>query len=468
MAEGIRALTGADVAVSSPASQALAAERRRSPLAPCHCCSGSRATGVRSYVLVRRRTHDDPDPGDAGRHGSGAPHDLGVRTTVRLFVAAELSDAMRACGRRSEATICGAVSARRVTARWLPAESLHITVRFIGDVPTTRRPSSSARSVAPLRLSPFEIRLGDCGIFPPSGPPRVIWMALAEGSSRARGLNGEMDARLAPLGFEPERRPYAAHLTMARVKDVARGSQADVRRIILESASPNAAGRVAHVDDLPQPPLLQGRPLRVAGQLSLPVSLNGRWPPGSCSVTSIGSVPFAFLLARRAGIDVRVVGERQRRRRQRDADDRYGARRGGDGARRRERRGGGLVTQATRSGGGHGRAGAAAVVGHIYPVWLRFHGGKGVAVAAGVFSVLAPFATRLAGGVRVDGLADAVVSLGSIAATSRCRRSRGCRVRRPEVAVAAVGSGALILFRIAPTSAACARDRTADVVSARG
>ena len=37
--------------------------------------------------------------------------------------------------------------------------------------------------------------------------------------------------------------------------------------------------------------------------------------------------------------------------------------------------------------------GAAAVVGHIYPVWLRFHGGKGVAVAAGVFSVLTPIAT---------------------------------------------------------------------------
>ena len=36
--------------------------------------------------------------------------------------------------------------------------------------------------------------------------------------------------------------------------------------------------------------------------------------------------------------------------------------------------------------------GAAAIVGHIYPVWLKFHGGKGVAVAAGVFSVLSPIA----------------------------------------------------------------------------
>ena len=44
-------------------------------------------------------------------------------------------------------------------------------------------------------------------------------------------------------------------------------------------------------------------------------------------------------------------------------------------------------------------AGAAAIVGHIYPVWLRFHGGKGVAVAAGVFGVLAPLATIAAAAV---------------------------------------------------------------------
>src|SRR3954467_477283 len=37
-------------------------------------------------------------------------------------------------------------------------------------------------------------------------------------------------------------------------------------------------------------------------------------------------------------------------------------------------------------------AGLAAIVGHIYPVWLRFRGGKGVATACGVFSVLTPLA----------------------------------------------------------------------------
>jgi glycerol-3-phosphate acyltransferase PlsY len=64
-------------------------------------------------------------------------------------------------------------------------------------------------------------------------------------------------------------------------------------------------------------------------------------------------------------------------------------------------------------------AGLAAIVGHIFPVWLRFRGGKGVATACGVFWVMAPLATALAASVFVVAVGTTrYVSLGSLAATA--------------------------------------------------
>ena len=164
---------------------------------------------------------------------------------------------------------------------------------------------------------------------------------------------------------------------------------------------------------------------------------------------AFGSVPFAFLLARRAGIDVRVAGS------------------GNVGAANVLRTTGtqlgvlvmsldilkGVATvllASTVEGtpSAMAAAGSAAVVGHIYPVWLRFHGGKGVAVAAGVFGVLAPFATMAAAAVfLVVVWTSRVISLGSLAATVTLP-SVVLLMRAPAAIVAAAtGTGALILFR---------------------
>jgi acyl phosphate:glycerol-3-phosphate acyltransferase len=162
-----------------------------------------------------------------------------------------------------------------------------------------------------------------------------------------------------------------------------------------------------------------------------------------------GSVPFAFLLARRAGIDVRLAGS------------------GNVGAANVLRttgtwraiavmgldvaKGAAAVLIVHLAAGGASLAaltGAAAVVGHIYPVWLRFHGGKGVAVAAGVFSVLSPLATGAAASLfLVIVWATRYVSLGSIAATVALHPMAWWVGAPPAVVGAAAGTGTLILFR---------------------
>jgi acyl phosphate:glycerol-3-phosphate acyltransferase len=159
-----------------------------------------------------------------------------------------------------------------------------------------------------------------------------------------------------------------------------------------------------------------------------------------------GSVPFAFLLARRAGIDVRVAGS------------------GNVGAANVMRttgtgraiavmaldmaKGAAAVALAYVTTGGAALAGAAAVVGHIYPVWLRFHGGKGVAVAAGAFGVLTPMATATAGGLFVVTVwLTRYVSLGSVAASLALPPMAWITGAPAGVVGAAWGVAALIVFR---------------------
>jgi len=164
----------------------------------------------------------------------------------------------------------------------------------------------------------------------------------------------------------------------------------------------------------------------------------------------IGSIPFALLLARRFGeADLRRVGS------------------GNLGAANVMRasgvaagllvaaldmtKGAASVWLAARGSAGAAlpaAAGLAAIIGHIYPVWLRFHGGKGVAVAAGVFGILSPIATAVAAVLFLFTVSlTRYVSLGSIAATLALPPVAWWAGAPRAVVAAAAGTGALILFR---------------------
>jgi acyl phosphate:glycerol-3-phosphate acyltransferase len=108
----------------------------------------------------------------------------------------------------------------------------------------------------------------------------------------------------------------------------------------------------------------------------------------------IGSIPFALILARRWGAsDLRRVGSGNLG--AANVMRASGVTAGVLVAALDMAKGAASVWLAERLGSGPGlsaAAGVAAIVGHIYPVWLRFRGGKGVATACGVFSLLTPLA----------------------------------------------------------------------------
>ena len=93
-------------------------------------------------------------------------------------------------------------------------------------------------------------------------------------------------------------------------------------------------------------------------------------------------------------------------------------------------------------------AGLAAIVGHIYPIWLRFRGGKGVATACGVFSVLMPSAMVLALGIfALTVWLSKYISLGSVLATLALPPIAYITGSPAPALVAAFAAATLIVFR---------------------
>jgi 2'-5' RNA ligase len=166
---------------------------------------------------------------------------------MRLFVAVELDEAVRAAAAGVADDLRQRMHPTGLVARWVGSDNLHLTLVFIGQIDDRAAESFVAALGRPLAQSPFRVRLGGCGVFPSSGPPRVIWIGLAEGGEGLRHLQEEVVRRLQPLGFEPERSPFSVHLTIARVKDVPRAASRDARAIVTAASVPDASCLVARI-----------------------------------------------------------------------------------------------------------------------------------------------------------------------------------------------------------------------------
>lgn len=130
---------------------------------------------------------------------------------MRLFVALDLPGPLR----ERLAALGGGVPG----ARWIPAANLHLTLRFIGEVPPFRAEEVD-HALAGLRARRFPLTLAGIGTFAKAGRETVLWMGV-ERSERLELLQGKIETALQRAGLEPERRRFAPHVALARLDNAA-------------------------------------------------------------------------------------------------------------------------------------------------------------------------------------------------------------------------------------------------------
>jgi 2'-5' RNA ligase len=128
----------------------------------------------------------------------------------RLFVAIELPPDVK------ERLV--ALQTHIPTARWVNPEQMHLTLRFLGDVPENR--VESVKSALETVQSPgFDLALRGVGRFPPQNKkaPRVLWVGIPS-QPLVMDLQEKIENELRLAGFPPDNKAFHPHITLARLK----------------------------------------------------------------------------------------------------------------------------------------------------------------------------------------------------------------------------------------------------------
>lgn len=150
---------------------------------------------------------------------------------IRTFIAVPVPETVR----RAAADVRTRCAAIARDLRWVAAERIHLTLKFLGDVDPDQVAVIRRRLAETATAGPFRLAARGLGVFPTVKRPRVLWMGIAGDTAPLIAFARRLDAALADAGFPPEKRPFRAHLTLGRFK-----GRTDPRQVadLLVSAAP--------------------------------------------------------------------------------------------------------------------------------------------------------------------------------------------------------------------------------------
>jgi 2'-5' RNA ligase len=147
---------------------------------------------------------------------------------IRTFIAIELDESIKDGLTKLQERLKG--KAPRGSVRWVRSEGIHLTLKFLGDVPADQiEEITTALQKSCQGVASFSLSCGGMGCFPNLNRPRVVWVGIQEETGTLAQLKKAIEGNVAPLGYPTEKRKFSPHLTLGRVQR--RASSGDQRQL---------------------------------------------------------------------------------------------------------------------------------------------------------------------------------------------------------------------------------------------
>ncbi len=164
-----------------------------------------------------------------------------VRTFIAIEIPANIQNAIYESCSGLRQTL------NRSLVRWVPPQNIHLTLKFLGDIPAAALDRLKEKLPAEAAChQPFTIEIGKIGVFPSLRRPRVIWIGIKY-SEMLLSLQRSVETVASQLGIEAEKRPFSAHLTIGRVKQQVRSAERQRIGVAIKETKISSLGK-AKVD----------------------------------------------------------------------------------------------------------------------------------------------------------------------------------------------------------------------------
>jgi len=138
---------------------------------------------------------------------------------MRCFIAIDIDEKIRTAIDNLQQDLAGAVDIKKGDVKWVKPQRMHLTLKFLGEV-KDKRIIDVCRAVEEVvgRHAGFELDIKNVGYFGGKSA-RVLWAGTGDGSDNLGRLQKDIEKQLALAGWDEEKREFAGHLTLCRVRN---------------------------------------------------------------------------------------------------------------------------------------------------------------------------------------------------------------------------------------------------------